>query len=169
MITYPGKKQIFETYCFVHNGDYHLTTLKVFEGGIIDCWGRMEKIEFLEKVKSGFITIDVPEGTAVRIGEQEFNFHQTTTTITDGTTMVHKWINTEEFVKDVLDSYHVSLGHPSVAALCRLAYDEYILKPSPEAKEKLRHAYLDVPAHERRFLLGDQDNKDFPIRAILGI
>jgi len=167
---YPGKDCIFETYCFIHNTNYYLTTLKVFEGGGIECWGPMDKAEFLAKTSSGWITIDVPDGTEVRIGDQGFVFTQAKTLRKDGGLMfAHKWITQADFVKAVLDAVHVGLGNKSASEICFDAYHSYILDPSKSNLEELRKAYLEVPAHNRCYILGDQDLKDFPIRDVLGL
>jgi len=167
---YPGKRCIFETYCFIHNGNYYLTTLKVFEGGGIECWGSMDKAQFLEKTSSGWITIDVPDSTEVRIGDQGFVFTQAKTLRPDGSLIfAHKWITQEDFVKDVLDAVYVGMGNKSASEICFDAYYRYTADPSESNLEELRKAYLDVPEHNRRYVLGDQDLKDFPIRDVLGI
>lgn len=167
---YPDKDCIFETHCFVNNGNYFLTTLKVFKGGGIECWGCMDKTEFLEKVSSGWITVDVPDGTEVRVGDQGFVFTQAKTLRQDGSLMFdHKWISQESLVKDVLDAVHVGMGNKSVSEICFDAYYRYTLDPSKTNLEELRKAYLNVPAHNRCYILGDQDLKDFPIRDVLGI
>ena len=58
-------------------------------------------------------------------------------------------------------------GEPDSAELCVQRYEEYCEQPSVEARDKLREAYEAVPEHERMYLLGDQDRKDFPIRIII--
>lgn len=163
-------KVISQHYCFVHNGSYFLTTLSVLASGKIECWGSMTETEFLEKVQSGWITIDVPDGTEVRIGDQGFVFKQANTLNPDGSTMfMHKWISKESFVADVLDSVQVAQGHESAASICYQAYEIYCTFKTDKSKETLRLAYFNVPEHSRRFILGDQDLKDGPIRSILGI
>jgi hypothetical protein len=162
-------KLVREIYCFVHNGNYYLTTLKVFSDGMVDCWGRMDKQEFLAKIKSGWITIDVPDGTEVRIDDQGFIFNQAKTLRKDGSLMfAHKWITNDEFVKEVLDAIHRANGNKGASELCYEAYQRYDASPTRENLEALRRAYEEVPAHRRRYVLGDQDLKDGPIRSALG-
>lgn len=165
-----SKHKFLEEYCFVHNGNFYLATIKVWEGGIIECWGNMTKEKFLKNTATGWITVDIPDGTELRIGDQGLIVNQAKTLRQDGSVMFnHKWITQEDFEKDVLDAYHVSMGHPSASSVCWDAYGLYTIKPTEENKEKLRKAYLDIPSHKRRYVLGDQDIKDGPIRRILGI
>lgn len=169
IIHYPDKKQIFESYCFIHNGSWFLATLKVFEGGGIEYWGRKSKEEFLKDSSSGWVTVDIPDGTELRIGEIGLIVNQAKTDLLLGCRFDHKWISQESFVKSVLDAYHVSLGNKSASEVCFEAFEAYQKNPCVIAHAKLKDAYFDVPEHERRFILGDQDNKDFPIKHILGI
>lgn len=167
---YPGKQCIFEIPCFIHNGGYNLITLKVYEGGGLEYWGSKTKTDFLKDMESGWLTVDVPDGVEVRVGNQGFVFSQAKTLNSDGSTsFVHKWITKESFIQDVLDSVHVGKGNRSASEICYQAYKEYLKIGSTTAKNALREAYLDVPEHNRTYILGDQDNKDFAIRNILGI
>jgi hypothetical protein len=165
---YPGKDLIFEKYCFVHNGHYYLSTVKVYEGGGIECWGSMTKQEFIEKTNYGWITVDIPDGEELRIGDIGLIVSQAKTELPTFR-FDHKWITQESFVKDVLDAYYVSIGNKSVSELCFEAYKAYLAMPSKKNEERLRVAYNEVPEHNRHYVLGDQDLKDFPIRRILGI
>jgi hypothetical protein len=169
MIDYSqGKRKVFEKFCFVRNGNCYLAKISVYEGGRIECWGTMNREQFLEKANSGWITVDLPDGAELRIGDQEFVVKQAETLNQDGSLMFkHKWITQADFIKDVLDAEHTAKGNKSAAQLCCEAYDHYLQYPTPENKEKLRVAYEDVPKHNRRFVLGDQDLKDFPILDIL--
>jgi hypothetical protein len=169
MIVYPGKK-IFERDCFVHNGNYYATKISVYDNGNIECWGLMDKQEFLAKTKSGWITVDIPDGTGLRICDQDFVVNQEKTLNPDGSLMfIHKWITQESFIQDVLDAVHVAHGNKSASELCYEAYEGYLSNPSIVNRNKLEQVYLDVPSHNRQYILGNQDVKDFPIRNILGI
>lgn len=169
MINYnPGKRKIFERDCFVNNGGYFSAKISVYEDGKIECWGIMDKDKFLKQTTSGWITVDIPDGEKLRICGQDFVVKQAETLNQDGSLMFkHKWISQAEFVREILDAVHTAKGNKSAAALCYEAYDNYLTNPTQENKEKLRVAYEDVPAHNRRFVLGDQDLKDFPILDIL--
>jgi len=46
-------------------------------------------------------------------------------------------------------------------------YRKYKESPTEENKEELRIAYEKIPEDEKKFCLGDQDNKDISIRIIL--
>ncbi len=38
---------------FIHNGRYHLTPIRNYQDGMIDCWGLVDFEGFKEKVRSG--------------------------------------------------------------------------------------------------------------------
>ena|ERR1035437_3121597 len=164
------RRLFLDEYCFVHNGGWYLAKIRVFEGGIIDCWGAMNREKFLKETGTGWITVDIPDGEELRIGDQGFIVKQAETLKHDGSLMFkHRWINQEDFVKAVLDAEHTSRGNKSAGYLCVEAFDAYLANQTDENREKLRRAYFDVPSQKRRYLLGDQDLKDFPIRTALGI
>lgn len=58
-------------------------------------------------------------------------------------------------------------GEPTSSVICRARFKAYQDEPSPQNRDALREAYLAVPTHHRRYLLGDMDRKDGPIRAVL--
>ena len=163
MIDY-GLKVIQERDCFVKNGSYFAARIKVFEDGTVDCWGRMDKSEFIEKAKSGWITVDIPDGESLRICNQDLVVKQEETLNPDGTLMFkHKWITQEEFIKDILDSIYVAQGNKTASELCQEAYEACLKMKSADNLRILVDRYLEVPKHNRCFILGDQDLKDFPI------
>lgn len=156
--------------CFVHNGSYFATTISVYENGRVYCWGWMDKQEFLDKAKSGWITAEILDGTELRYGDIGLIVNQAKTLCNDGSLMFeHRWIDQDNFIKSILDSIHIANGNPSSSEICFEALIAYQNNPNDENKETLRQAYLDVPKQKRCYILGDQDLKDFPIRKILGI
>src|SRR5690349_4192849 len=52
---------------FIHNGDYHLTPIKVYQDGMIDCWELVDFETFRQKVAQGWVVTRVPAGARVRI------------------------------------------------------------------------------------------------------
>ena len=74
------------------------------------------------------------------------------------------WTKEEDFLKDVLDDIEVLRGEKGVVKIAIEAWETFIKEPSAPNKEILRVAYENVPEDKRRFLLGDIDAKDYPIR-----
>ncbi len=66
-------------------------------------------------------------------------------------------------VKDIINTLK---GLPSAIELCRIAYSEYIEKPSQELKENLKSTYENIPEHQRMYV-GDMDTKDWEVRSII--
>lgn len=50
---------------------------------------------------------------------------------------------------------------------CQKAWEEYDQNPTKQTRDALKEAYEGVPEKERRFILGDMDVKDIPIRMVL--
>jgi hypothetical protein len=40
---------------FIHNGDYHLSPISIYQDGMIDCWGLVDFERFKERVRSGWV------------------------------------------------------------------------------------------------------------------
>lgn len=169
MIIYPGTK-IFERDCFVHNGSYFAARISVYDNGSIECWGLMDKQEFLAKAKSGWITVDLPEVTVIRLCDQDLIVTTAKTLNKDGSLVFnHKWITQESFIQEVLDVVHRAKGNKGASEICFEAYFNYLKNPSQINEDILRIAYNDVPFQNRKYILGDQDLKDGPIRSVLGL
>ncbi len=47
---------------FIHNGGHHYTELKVFEDGVVDCWGGLDLPLFRQKLTTGWIATAAPPG-----------------------------------------------------------------------------------------------------------
>src|SRR5436190_14950301 len=54
---------------FIHNCHFYLTELKVYQDGMIDCWGLVTFEEFKAKVADGWVTRSLPEGAVVGVGK----------------------------------------------------------------------------------------------------
>lgn len=52
---------------FIHNLDYHLTTVNVYEDGAIDAWGFLDLPLFDAKCKQGWVCAEVPDGQEISI------------------------------------------------------------------------------------------------------
>jgi hypothetical protein len=144
-------------HAFIHNGPYFLTEIKVYQDGMVDCWGLVDIEEFKQKVRQGWVVTSLPEGAEVSISFlADFK-----------ATNVETWIEEEEFVKEVLDDIEFLNGRPTADVRCQQAYEKFQQEPSEEARQALREAYEAMPEHNRRYVLGDMDVKDIPIRMII--
>lgn len=143
---------------FIHNGGiYFLTQVEVYQNGEIECWGYVTFEEFEQKVKKGWVVTSLPENAEVHI------HHLTTFRIKDVINFV-KEIDLLKEVKDIIEQYK---GYPSLSKQCSDAFFQYLDDPTENNRIRLQEIYAAVPEHLRLYILGDQDAKDKPIRAIL--
>jgi hypothetical protein len=142
---------------FIKNGPHHLTSLKVYQDGMVDCWELVSFKRFQQRVEDGWVVTRLPEGAEV------FAFPLGSFVATK----VKNFVTETELVKEVADAIEELNGRPTSMARCLEAYEAYNAAPSDEARERLRTAYEAMPAHNRRYVLGDMDSKDFPIRRII--
>ncbi|CAA6696726.1 MULTISPECIES: hypothetical protein [unclassified Lentimonas] len=143
----------------IHNMTYHYTEVKVYEDGMVDCWGLVDLDGFKNKIKEGWIVTEIPEGGELSLPNV-------------GILKVKESIHsfpTDDLVTLVEDTIAKLNGtYIEKSKICLEAYQAYLSEPTQENKEALRIAYEAVPRYERAYL-GDQDVKDIPIRmAIYG-
>jgi predicted NAD-dependent protein-ADP-ribosyltransferase YbiA (DUF1768 family) len=142
---------------FIHNGDYFLTDLKIYADGLIDCWGLVTLEEFREKVRSGWVATTLPENgqaSAHHLARWEFKNPRI--------------INAEALIKEVVDTVADLQGSPSSSVQFNAALSSFLADRTEESRTALRAAYVEVPQHMRRYLLGDQDMADWPVRVLIG-
>lgn len=154
-----GDTEIVGTYltAFIHNGEYFLSEIKIYADAKVDCWGLVDLETFKQKVRSGWVVTQLPEGAHVNISSvASFVARE-----------VHSFIDPEEFIKEVADEIEQLNGRPNSADICREAYKNFQQQQTEEAREELKVAYEAIPEHLRRYVLGDMDVKDFPIRMII--
>lgn len=142
---------------FIHNGDYHLVDLKVFQDGKIDCWDLVDFEEFKQKIASGWIQTSIPEGAEVSI------FSLGRFKIKDSS----MYVKEAELIKEVQDVINELNGRQTTSEICRDVFKGYNQNPTEENKVKLKRAYEDMPEHNRHYVLGDMDSKDYPIRDVI--
>lgn len=142
---------------FIYNFDFHLTHISIYRDGMVDCWGLVTFEEFKQKVRSGWVVTQPPADAKISV-----SFLASFTA-----TNASYWIDPEEFIREVADEIEELNGRPTTAVRCQQAWAAYKASPSGTTKEALRSAYEAVPEHNRRFVLGDQDRKDHPIRRVL--
>lgn len=142
---------------FIHNFDYHLTHISIYKDGMVDCWGLVTFEQFKEKVRSGWVVTQPPPDAKVSVS---FLAGFTATNAS-------YWIDPEEFIREVADEIDALNGRPCTAKRCQDAWKAYQDSPTDAAKAVLKAAYEAIPEHNRRFVLGDMDRKDHPIRRVL--
>ncbi len=145
---------------FICNGSYFLTDLTIYEDGDIDCWGIISFEEFLQKVEQGWVTVELPQSDSLEIsihglGEISPGYHYQT------------YKSNEDLIAEVRDILKQLNGLPDSSKLCRAAWKDYQQEPSEEKRLALRQAYEAIPTHKRRYVLRDQDRKDYPIRRVI--
>ena len=142
---------------FINNVQLHLSHIHIYEDGMIDCWGLTDYNGFLNKIKSGWIKTDVtPETTIIAFPLGNFEISK----FYPGKTVE----GLIKEVKGILDRYN---GIESEQEICIRLFRKFLENPNKNNKEELKISYEKVPEHERRFLLGDMDVDDIPIRAIV--
>ena len=142
---------------FIHNFEYHLTHISIYRDGMVDCWGLVTFEEFEEKVRSGWVVTQPPPDAKVSVS------FLASFTATDS----QYWIDAEEFIREVADEIEGLNGRSTSSGRCIEAWKAYQASPSDATREALQVAYEAIPKHKRRFVLGDQDRKDHPIRRVL--
>lgn len=145
----------------VHDGDYHLASLRVFADGVVEL-GRLARPEMLDvaalssMVESGRLVGSVPEGARVHVhGLGSF-------VVQAELFSTHPREQLGE-VSDLIDKLH---ARPDSIARCRTAYAAYMADPTVAHREALRVAYEAVPEHNRMYI-GDMDTKDVGVRMIV--
>jgi hypothetical protein len=143
---------------FIKNGDtYHLTELKVYADGMIDCWGLVDFATFQQKVASGWVATTIQQNaraSAHHLASWRFN-------------KPSMWLEPQDLLAEVADEIEHLAGRPTSEERCLEALDRYLDDLTPENLRSLREAYLAVPEHLRLYLLGDQDAKDWPLRRLI--
>jgi hypothetical protein len=146
------------THAFIHNGGtYFLTEIKIYQDGMIDCWGLVNFEEFRQKVAKGWVVTSLPNNAQVSVSLMT-NFKATD---------VQAWVKEDEFIKEVADEIERLNGRVTSAEKCEKAYQVFQADQSETARQALKEAYEAVPEHKRSAILHDMDTKDIPIRMII--
>lgn len=138
---------------FIHNDSYHETIIGVFEDGTIDCWGLVDFEEFINKVTEGWVVTQVPKGARISCHHLYY-----------GNSTLECYIEIDEFVKEVEDTIKRLQGKQTVAQTCTQAFAKFLNLPNEKNQSSLREAYNAIPKHCRKYVLGDMDCKDYPIK-----
>jgi len=142
---------------FIHNGGYHCVLIKIYEDGIIDCWEEVNFSQFVEKVRSGWVVTRLPKGEDI---SRTHSFYGKTDDI-------QTYVEEKEFIKEVRDTLDELQGKPTSSKRCQKAFSNFLAAPNKTNKKALEKEYKSIPDHLKRYVLGDMDAKDGPIRYIL--
>ena len=150
----PGRSR----YVFVHDGGtYFLTALTVYADGLVDCWGLMDFDELRTKLESGWITTEPRDGAEASIHDLAgWQFSRS-----------RCYVNARMLMAELLDTVEQLNGRPTAAKRCMELIDRYLAEPTEANRLAVRAAYLAVPEHRRRRMLGDMDRKDAPVRWLI--
>jgi hypothetical protein len=110
---------------FIHNGDYHLSPISVYQDGMVDCWGLVDFEEFQEKVRSGWVVTRPPRWARVSV-----------TSLGHFRTINASYrIEPEELIKAVADEIEELNDRPSSLETCYQAYKAFQDNPTEETRE----------------------------------
>lgn len=140
------------------NGGLHaVENLGIYQDGMIDCWGLITFDEFQEKIKSGWIKTSV-------VAEKDI-YILPLGKVRGG--IFYPGVKEVELIKEVKDVIEELNGRPTTSEICIEVFAVYMKDESVENKEKLKTAYENIPEHQRKDVLGDDDLDDMPIRIVL--
>lgn len=142
---------------FIHNFDYHLTSIVAYQDGMVECWGLVPFAEFVQKVRDGWVVTSVPEGATVCI-------HHVARFAVSG---VRAEGPEAEFVKDVANAIEELNGRPTAQARLVEAIHGLRKGETPELVEQFRRAYSDLPAYCRKYTFGSRMEKYKDLQRLL--
>lgn len=122
----------------VNNFNYWLTPLVVFADGMIDCWGLMDRAEFIEKLNSGWIRVSVPDNSVLYMGTAKISVSEF---IPDK--------DNSDFLKEVDETILELSGKQSDARLCINLFKNYLLENSEINFNELKKVFERLPRHKR--------------------
>ncbi len=142
---------------FIHNGDYYVVHIKVYEDGMVDCWGQCSFEEFEQKVKSGWIVTRLPKEGRVDM----FELFQANARHLD------TYIEEEEFIKELKDALLELQDKATSQEICLQEFANYLHNPNESNRKRLEKSYEAVPKHLRLAILGEMEMGDGPIKYII--
>lgn len=142
---------------FIRDDRYSLTDLFIYADGLVDCWGLVTLEEFEEKLRTGWVATTLPDGAeASAFGLADWKFSKP-----------RSWLTPDVLVAEIRDSIDLLNERPDSTARCLAAVDAFLADRTEENRAAARTAFLAVPLSYRRGLLGDMDNKDWPLRVLV--
>lgn len=122
----------------VHNYYYFLTQLVIYEDGMIDCWGLMDKTEFLQKLNSGWIRIDLPDNVDLYMGLSKIEVNSFTP---------EKDVN--DFILEVDEAQLELAGMKSNRMIAIDLFKKYLLNDSEQNFSSLSKTFEKLPKHKK--------------------
>lgn len=142
---------------FIRNGRYFLTDLSIYADGLVDCWGLVTLEEFEEKLRSGWVATDLPDGApAAAHGMARWKFSEPQSQLTP-----------EVLLSEVRDTIDQLNNRPDSTGRCLAAVLAFLEDRTEENRAVAREAFLAIPVTKRRFALSDMDRKDWPLRVLV--
>jgi hypothetical protein len=123
----------------VNNFHFYLTTIVVYADGLIDCWGLMDFDEFKSKLKSGWITINLPPNAELHI----YNLGVV------NSTEFRQQKNNDDFIKEIEDCILELNGKESRRQKCIRLFKSYLLTNSKKFLKELKTVFNDLPLDKR--------------------
>lgn len=112
-------------HAFIRNFDYHLTDLFIYADGLIDCWGLVTLEEFEEKLCSGWVATELPEGAeASAFDLARWKFAEPRT-----------WLTPEILVAEIRDTIDQLNGRPDSRDRCALSVADPALREAVAAAD----------------------------------
>ncbi|PZT71938.1 MULTISPECIES: NADAR family protein [unclassified Streptomyces] len=145
-------------HAFICNGGkYFLTDLVIYADGLIDCWGLVTIDEFEQKLCSGWVATDLPEGAEVSAHDLAvWKFSEP-----------RAWLTPKLLLAEVRDTIDQLNDRPDSTARCLAAVDVFLADRTEENRAAAHAAYLAIPKTQRRYALRDMDRKDGPLRVLV--
>ena len=143
-------------HAFIRNGDYFLTDLFIYADGLVDCWGLVTLEQFEQKLRSGWVATELPDGAQASAHDlAAWKFSEPRT-----------WLTPELLLAEVRDTVDQLNGRPDSTDRCLAAVDAFLADRTEEKRAAVMETYLAIPETMRRYALGDMDAKDFPLRVL---
>ncbi|TKK88034.1 NADAR family protein [Herbidospora galbida] len=104
-------------HAFIRNGGTHfLTDLFIYADGLIDCWGLVTVEEFSDKLRSGWVATDIPDGAEASAHElARWTFSEPST-----------WLTPDLLLAEVRDTIDELNGRPDSTERCLAAVDVFL-------------------------------------------
>lgn len=157
----PGEKiSVFERV-----GDdldwWRLTRVAVYADGLLAAGSSWWSLyEFVDDIRDARIRPQPPEGA-------QFYVRVRSTRITAAAESIDRGITPSELIREICDIIDRTNDRADSSERCIRAAVAMARNPTDANRQALDRAFHSVPEHRRRFILGDQDRKDGPIRGLL--
>lgn len=76
-------------------------------------------------------------------------------------------VNAYEKFREIVEDVKKLNGQQTFSEITYTLFKEYNENPSDKLKNEIKEAYEAIPSHLRKYVLGDMDAKDWPIRIII--